>query len=197
MSPRTVDKLARRSELVTAARQVLADRGVTATSVADIVRAAGVAQGTFYLYFETKDDVIAAVVDEVAEEVMAGLENSVGASGGTAEERLRAFGTLLSALAEDSSLVDVASFVHRPENETLHTRFAEQLLARMVPLIEAIVVQGVAEGTFEVEDAHLAAWFVLGGFRGLELAGTPLERMPDALETAIDLALRALGGGRR
>ena len=46
----------RRQALVDAAVAVFSAKGVSAASVDDIVRAAGVAKGTFYLYFATKDD---------------------------------------------------------------------------------------------------------------------------------------------
>lgn len=47
--------------LLDAAERVLAERGLAATTVADITQAAGVAKGTFYLYFATKEDVIRGV----------------------------------------------------------------------------------------------------------------------------------------
>lgn len=47
--------------LLDAAERVLVDRGLQATKVEDITGAAGVAKGTFYLYFSTKEDVIRAV----------------------------------------------------------------------------------------------------------------------------------------
>ena len=72
MSPRTVDRTARRSQLVAAATEVFGEKGVSGATVADIVRAAGVAQGTFYLHFESKDDVIVAVVADVADRLLAG-----------------------------------------------------------------------------------------------------------------------------
>ena len=75
MVPRTINKHERRAQLVAAATEAFARQGVAATSVADIVRAAGVAQGTFYLYFTSKDDVILAVVAGVAD-VVAGVVGS-------------------------------------------------------------------------------------------------------------------------
>lgn len=193
MSPRTVDRAARRGELVAAARRMFAERGVTATSVADIVRAAGVAQGTFYLYFETKDDVVLAVVEDVAEQMLESISASLGHSGLSPVERLSSFNRVLSSLSQDSTLTDVADFIHRPENQPLHDRFAEHFLPRLVPLIEQTVADGLADGSFDVPDAHLAAWFILGGLRSIELAGTPLANMPAALDEASRLALRTLG----
>lgn len=64
MSPRPhVDRAVKRAELAGAAARVFGERGVAGTAVSDIVKAAGVAQGTFYPYFDSKDDVLLAVAE--------------------------------------------------------------------------------------------------------------------------------------
>jgi AcrR family transcriptional regulator len=54
-------KAARREEILDAARQVFAERGFRGTTIADIAEAAGIALGTIYLYFPSKEDVFAAL----------------------------------------------------------------------------------------------------------------------------------------
>jgi AcrR family transcriptional regulator len=193
MVPRTINKHERRAQLVAAATEAFARQGVAATSVADIVRAAGVAQGTFYLYFTSKDDVILAVVAGVAETMLTSLQGRLDTAEMPAKDRLRAFGRLLADLARDGELSDVSDFIHRAENRTLHDRFAEHLLPRLLPLMEQLVADGVTDGSFRVADPRAAAWFVLGGLQSVELAGTPHAALPEAIDAAIDLALAALG----
>lgn len=193
MVPRTINKHERRAQLVAAATEAFARQGVAATSVADIVRAAGVAQGTFYLYFTSKDDVILAVVEGVAETMLTSLQGRLDTAEMPAKDRLRAFGRLLADLARDGELSDVTDFIHRAENRTLHDRFAEHLLPRLLPLMEQLVADGVTDGSFRVADPRAAAWFVLGGLQSVELAGTPHAALPEAIDAAIDLALAALG----
>ena len=83
--------------------------------------------------------------------------------------------------------------MHRPESRILHDRLAEDVTRRLVPLLEAIVEQGIAEGVFSVADTRAAAWFVLAGLQSVELAGTAIPEMPAALAKATEFALRALG----
>ena len=68
--PRVVDREARRAALVSVAAAVFAQRGVANTAVSDIVKAAGVAQGTFSLYFDAKEDAVLAVVARVADAIV-------------------------------------------------------------------------------------------------------------------------------
>lgn len=63
----------RRAELIAAARYLFDKNGVEATRVSDIVQRVGVAQGVFYYYFRSKDE----IVEVVAEEVIAELKISI------------------------------------------------------------------------------------------------------------------------
>lgn len=54
-----------RQKILAAAEEVFGERGYEAASIVDITRSAGVAQGTFYLYFPSKKAVFAELVDEL------------------------------------------------------------------------------------------------------------------------------------
>lgn len=58
-----VDKAERRQQILSNARDVFAKRGYHAAKIDDIVAAAGIARGTFYLYFEDKRAIFAEIVD--------------------------------------------------------------------------------------------------------------------------------------
>ena len=60
----------RRAQILDAARAVLARQGYAETSMKDIAREAGVAQGLLHYYFESKDDILADVIYGVCEEMM-------------------------------------------------------------------------------------------------------------------------------
>lgn len=63
MTRTVLDKEVRRSQLIDAAIKVFARKGYQSASITDIIEAAGVARGTFYLYFDSKLDVFHAVMD--------------------------------------------------------------------------------------------------------------------------------------
>jgi AcrR family transcriptional regulator len=190
--PRT-DRTARRAELASAAAAVFAERGVANTAVSDIVKAAGVAQGTFYLYFESKDDVLLAVVELLVAQMAAAIESAFHMPGASAVEKLLALSDIFVGFDTDPSASELADFMHRPENRALHDRMAEQFTPALFPFVESIVEQGVAEGTFDVPDTTAAAWFVLCGMQSAELSGATAAEIPAALRAATQLALRALG----
>jgi AcrR family transcriptional regulator len=188
-----VDKEARRAELVSAAASVFADRGAANATVSDIVAEAGVAQGTFYLYFASKDDVILAVAERAVDVIIDSATLEATRPDATAAARLRALSSGLGSADASPVTAELVEILHRPENRLLHDRLTERFVPRLVPLVESIIGQGVEEGVFDVADTHAAAWFVLGGLQSVELAGTPAAEMPEALGAAAELALRALG----
>ena len=61
----------RRSDLLAAARTIFAERGYHETTVEDITRAAGVAKGTFYLYFTEKREIFLAIIGELLDAIKA------------------------------------------------------------------------------------------------------------------------------
>jgi AcrR family transcriptional regulator len=190
--PRVVNREARRAELVSAAATVFAQRGVANTAVGDIVKEAGVAQGTFYLYFDSKDDAVLAVVERVAGAIIENTTVRIEAAS-SAVDKLLSLRSVLSGVDSEPEAAALTDLMHRPDNRILHDRLAENMTLRLVPLLEAVVVQGVTEGVFSVEDTRAAAWFVLAGLQSVELAGTATPEMPAALAKATEFALRALG----
>jgi AcrR family transcriptional regulator len=64
-----VARTQRRAQLLESAREVFAQRGYHATSITDLVEAAGVARGTFYLYFESKHAIFLALVEDLLSEL--------------------------------------------------------------------------------------------------------------------------------
>lgn len=60
----------RREDLLGAALRVFADKGIGNTTIADITGAAGVAKGTFYLYFDSKDQLVAALKEQMVDDIL-------------------------------------------------------------------------------------------------------------------------------
>jgi AcrR family transcriptional regulator len=183
----------RRGDLVAAAKKVFAAKGFAGTAVSDIVKAAGVAQGTFYLYFDSKEDVVNALAEQMAEAMVLAVESAVASAETGAVDKLLALRDAILDMASDATGKELAAIYHRPENRAVHDRMAERLTPRLAPLVERIVDQGIAEGVFTAEDPRVAAWFILGGLRMLEAGFADAEALPAAVRSATTCALRVLG----
>ncbi|MBF3201882.1 helix-turn-helix transcriptional regulator, partial [Pseudomonas aeruginosa] len=77
--PRTKPAEVRLEELMAAAQQLFLDKGVDATTISDIVAAAGVAKGTFYHYFQAKTDILLALRERFTQAFQQRIANAVEA----------------------------------------------------------------------------------------------------------------------
>ncbi|MBM7699814.1 TetR family transcriptional regulator [Kurthia huakuii] len=77
----------KKERIIAAAQQVFLAQGIDKTKVSDIVKLAGIAQGTFYLYFPTKAAVMPEIAKQVIVEILAYLQQETKQST-SAEEQL-------------------------------------------------------------------------------------------------------------
>ncbi len=190
---RTVRREVRRQELVEAAVAVFSAKGVSAASVDDIVRAAGVAKGTFYLYFATKDDAVNAVAISMVEGVADRVQAVATDPTRSPVERLLTFGAGVRSVGGEPYERELIEVFHRPENRQLHDRIGEQALIRLTPVVAAIIADGIEAGQFRRQDPHRAAAYVMACFGSLHEVVTALEAVPEAIDELNGFVLRGLG----
>ena len=66
---REKNKTKNRQAIIEAGIRIFIDKGVSETSVRDIIRSTGLASGTFYNYFNSKEEVLVAIFDDFAKEI--------------------------------------------------------------------------------------------------------------------------------
>lgn len=107
MNPRVVDKDERRREILSAATRVFSRRGYAATRIEDVALEAGVAKGTVYIYFESRDEILRAAFEAFEEELLAGVR-AVLKRDDPALQRLQAvIRTVLSSMEAEPELARV------------------------------------------------------------------------------------------
>ncbi len=149
----------RREEILDAALSLFAEKGYEGTSVSDIVRSLNVAQGTFYWYFKSKEEVFQEIARRYAEESMFAIEAIVRRDDLTAVEKIEEL--FLSFLVVDAPERQLLERIHTPAERALHDRIAREVMKRLQPYFISIVEQGVAEGVFTTRDPEKAAVYVM------------------------------------
>ena len=176
-----------------AALAVFSSRGVAATSVDDIVQAAGVAKGTFYLYFGTKDDIVNAVAERMIDTVADRVEAAAGMPDLSPIDRVLALSQALQDVGGAPYEGELVKTFHRPENRAVHDRVSERIIARLAPTLCGIIADGTAANLFRPQDPRFAAAFVLGSFSALHHVVTSPADMPAAVAELDAFILRGLG----
>jgi TetR/AcrR family transcriptional repressor of nem operon len=182
----------RREQLLDAAEEVLLERGLAATTMADVAAAANVAKGTIYLYFESKAELLAGLRARYLERFTAALDGGLAAG---ARARLP-YAARIERLVAAS--YDFAFAHHRLHHLLLHQAgFSEQdVFARARSAIATLIEAGVAAGELEVPDPALATDFVLSGLHGTLVTAIHQSRSARDRERLVggasELILRAL-----
>ena len=137
----------KRERILRAATDVFAQSGYFNAKVAEIARAAGVADGTIYLYFDGKEDLLTSVFREHTRNYLQSLERDV-ANLKSAEDRIRvAIRHHLETLGRDRSLAIVAQVELRHSLKFM-TLLSHQEIADYLNILRKNVEQGQNEGTF-------------------------------------------------
>lgn len=183
----------RRAQLIAAALEVFAKRGVEDAPVSEIVKRAGVAQGTFYLYFETKNDIVNAAMLAAIDDAVQTIEAAIARPGLSAMDKLMVLRDALVDKTDEPHEIEMSRMFHRPENREVHDRMWSAYAVRMTPIVESIVAQGVEEGVFEAPDPRLAAWFVLAAMAAYDMSLTEPDTVLERTGLLTAHVLRGLG----
>ena len=140
----------KRSRILQAAVKVFARRGYFASRVADVARRAGVADGTIYLYFRNKEDILVSLFDEVMSEHLEGKRRLVEPGAG-APARLRAIAERHLGLLGRNRELAVVFQVELRQSTKFMERFTASWLQDYFSLIGEVIEQGQREGTLRAD----------------------------------------------
>jgi TetR/AcrR family transcriptional regulator, fatty acid metabolism regulator protein len=184
----------KREAILRAATDVFADRGFFNAQVADVARVAGVAAGTVYLYFRSKDDLLVSIFEKTMRE---GLAEGRLAAAGIADpcERLRVFARLhLARLGRDRNLAVVFQIELRQSTKFME-RFSATLLRDYLGLLRAAVSDGQRSGLFRADMNPTILAKMLFGSLDEMATNWILSRRRYALESQADLAVDVFVNG--
>ena len=137
----------RRQELLKIAYRMFVEKGYDNTSIDEIIAEAGIAKGTYYYYFPSKEDTLEAVIDMMINEEVAKAKEVV-ASPMPISQKLAA---VIYSLRPGQEEQNIAKVVESNENIILHDKLNKRLIAEAVPLLSSVVREGIETGVFNCE----------------------------------------------
>lgn len=193
-SPNTGPNTGRRRELVATAKRLFLARGFAQTSVSAIVREAGVAQGTFYLYFKSKQSVLPYLRAEVLSHYLQAFEESTADASKPADQRLiAALVRIHAVMREQVPLIRV--FREATSSEEIEQIWLEGRETLSRPFAR-LIAAGRADGSFAVDDDRMAAHLALALLDDLLFESLVWQRPAPPAQTlahATRFLLRGLG----
>lgn len=147
----------RRTEILDAAEKLFAEKGYAKTTVNDIISSIGIAKGTFYYYFKSKEDVLKAQVFrilDVTEHAMTAVVNDPSMN---AMEKM----FVVIAGLDKEKKVELLEEFHKIDNSEMRLMLLKEGMGRFASLVTSIVEQGIDEGVFKTEYPREAVEFLI------------------------------------
>jgi AcrR family transcriptional regulator len=181
-----------RRRLLEAAEAVFADLGYHDASIVKITEAAGVGQGTFYLYFASKKDVFDELVVDLNHRVRQAMTEAASGGRTRAEMERLGFAGYFRFVAEHPALYRIIRQAEFVSPEILHLHYERLTSGYVAGLRQAMEADEIAEG-----DPELLAWALMGigelvGMRWILWAGR--DELPADVQGELDrIVTRTLG----
>ena len=140
----------KRQRILQAAVRVFARKGYFASRVSDVAKAAGIADGTVYLYFKSKDDVLVSLFDEVMSEHVEAGRREVAAIDGAPEKLLAIAQHHLRLLGGNRELAIVFQVELRQSTKFM-AHFSATWLKDYFDLLQGVIEAGQREGSIRKE----------------------------------------------
>ncbi|RMG89776.1 MAG: TetR family transcriptional regulator [Chloroflexi bacterium] len=197
MSPRKVDTEARKEQILAAAMQVFAQKGLDGATMDDIVRASGLSKGGLYWHFKGKDDIIMSILTQFFDQELAVLEEIRGADI-SASDRLRQLAAQIMADLEMLApmlAISLEFYALAARREEVRV-FIREYYGRYRAALSALLAEGIERGEFRsVPSVEAIANTLIAQLEGIMLVWSinpEAFELRVQVETAVELILAAL-----
>lgn len=154
----------RRTEIIKTARHLFESKDYYSATMQDVMDSLGIAKGTIYHYFKSKEQLLEAVVEDIVEEHLKKMEAIIKKTKGNALKKLQ---KVVEAGRTASVHPGILDELHRRGNEAMHTRILAELLQKQAPLFAKVIQQGCDEGIFQTDYPLESAEFILSAIQFL------------------------------
>src|SRR5262245_13899035 len=185
----------RPQQIIEAAVRIFARKGYYNYRVSDIAREAGLAAGTIYLYFKTKDDILVTLFREKMAHFVASLRKAIAAEPDAVAKIRRLVQLHFEMLEGDPELAEVVQVELRQGQKFFRGASAHEI-SSYFPLIGSVLEEGVAQAQLRPElPIKVATQGLFGAMDQMTTSwvlGKRAYRLADTAETVADIFLRGV-----
>ncbi len=185
----------RKEEILDAAEKLFGTKGFDHTSTNDILEAVGIARGTLYYHFKSKEEILDGVIERISNRLMSDAGKVTRDTELPVLERLTK--AILALNVESEIGHEVMEQVHRPQNALMHQKMQQQLLDGITPLFTELVKEGVRQGIchtdYPGEVVEMTLIYANTAFDELNMEGLSQEKREQKIDGFIYNMERLMG----
>lgn len=137
----------RRKEILETAERLFLTKGYTKTTVNDILKEIGIAKGTFYYYFKSKEEVMDEIIMRIIKEDVTKAKRIVSNPDIPVLDKL--FKILMEQSPKSGDVKEkMIEQFHQPNNAEMHQKSLVQSIIHLSPVLTEVLEQGIEEGIF-------------------------------------------------
>lgn len=181
-------------QIVDAAVIAIAENGYHQAQVSKIAKQAGVADGTIYLYFKNKEDILISVFQEKMGLFVENLQDIIKAGNSPSEKLCKMIENHFRVLSSDRHLATVTQLELRQSNKEVRLKINAILKGYLV-LLDEILIEGMVAGEFNsAMDVRIARQMVFGTIDEITTTWVMNEYRYDLMEQAPKVQKLLLNG---
>ena len=173
--------------MIRIAYRLFVSKGYEQTSVDEIIEEAGIAKGTYYYHFQSKEQMLEEVIDMMLQAEAERAEAVLGADLSVPEKIVG----IIASIQPEQQERTIEDALHRPENLLMHDRMRRRLFDLIVPILSRAAEDGVREGLFACDHIPERIRMILILSSDLFDGHTPYT--PAVIDVFIDAAEKILG----
>ena len=139
----------RRNEILDAAEKLFGRNGFDNTSTNDILNEVGIARGTLYYHFKSKEDILDAMIERITSRLTAEAARIAADSTIPVLQRLPM--TIMSLNMNNSLGAEIVNQVHKPRNALMHRKMQQTLLTAVNPIVAKLIKEGTEQGIWSTD----------------------------------------------
>jgi AcrR family transcriptional regulator len=190
-----MERTERRAQVLRHAKRIFARKGYHRTNVADIIARAGIARGTFYLYFENKKELFEELLEQVVSEMRTRiLRLKVGPGEASPVDQLRAnLRRVVEFVREERELTDILLNHSVGFDRELDAKIRE-FYDRIAQMIQRSLDLGIDMQLVRKCDTRAVSYCILGGIKEVVgvLSHTPARDADKLVQEILDFGLRGV-----
>ncbi|MGE7945418.1 TetR/AcrR family transcriptional regulator [Lysinibacillus sp. NPDC093688] len=140
------EAIERRNEILDAADELFGQKGFDGASTNDILEKVGIARGTLYYHFKSKEDIMDALIERYNVQILgAAKEIAVNKSIPVYERIIRVVMALNISGGNGKEIID---HIHKPQNALMHQKIQKVIMNGLPPILTEIIREGIEQGLF-------------------------------------------------